>query len=84
MADSDELTVSVKVYQLVDKYVKADTIDTGDRVVIYNAKNGKIMTTEATVYNDKDQLKSAAATVADGVLSGGGECGGADRHEGRE
>ena len=69
MADSDELTVSVKVYQLVDKYVKADTIDTGDRVVIYNAKNGKIMTTEATVYNDKDQLKSAAATVADGVLS---------------
>ena len=69
MTDSDELTVSVKAYELVDKYIKADTIDTGDRVVIYNAKNGKIMTTEATVYNDKDQLKSAAATVADGVLS---------------
>ena len=75
MDDSAELVVSVVVYELVDKYVKADTITTGDQVLIYTAQGGgKVMTTENYTYTNskgksKDELVAAAASVADGVLT---------------
>ena len=74
MADSEELTFSVKVYRLVDKYVKTNTIATGDQVVIYTAQGGgKVMTTKSYTYTknnkSKDELVAAAASVADDVLT---------------
>lgn len=48
---------------------KVDTLAAGDQVVIFNAGAGKVMTNEKTVYNNKDELKSAAATVADGKMT---------------
>ena len=76
MTDSAELTVSVNVYQLVDKYVKADTIATDDQVVIYTAqKGGKVMTTENYTYTNpkngkqKDELVAADASVEGDVLT---------------
>ena len=75
MADSEELTFSVKVYRLVDKYVKTETIETGDQVVIYTAKDGgKVMTTENYTHTNssgkkKDELVAAAASVAADVLT---------------
>lgn len=66
MSDSEELIVSVKVYELVDKYVKADTIATGDQVVIYNAGNGYAVAGEML---GSYYLKPAAATVAENALT---------------
>jgi len=40
MKDSAEATFNYKAYNLVDEYRKADTINTGDQVVIYNAGSG--------------------------------------------
>ena len=66
MNDSEELVVSVKVYELVDKYVKAETIATDDKVVIYNAGNGYAVAGEV---KSSYYLKPAAATVAENALT---------------
>lgn len=66
MNDSEELVVSVKVYELVDKYVKAETIATDDKVVIYNAGNGYAVAGEML---GSYYLKPAAATVAENALT---------------
>lgn len=66
MEDSKELVVSVDVFEWVNKYVKADTIATGDQVVIYNAGNGYAVAGEMLV---SYYLKPAAATVAENALT---------------
>ncbi len=66
MNDSEELVVSVKVYELVDKYVKAETIATDDKVVIYNAGNGYAVAGEV---KSSYYLTPAAATVAENALT---------------
>ena len=66
MEDSKELVVSVDVFEWVNKYVKADTIATGDQVVIYNAGNGYAVAGEML---DSYYLKPAAATVAENALT---------------
>ena len=66
MNDSEELVVSVKVYELVDKYVKADTITTGDQVVIYNAGNGYAVAGEM---KGSYYLNPVAATVDENALT---------------
>ncbi len=74
MKASKTLTFSVKVYRLVNKYVKAETIAADDQVLIYTAKaGGKVMTTQSYTYTknnkSKDELVAAAASVADDVLT---------------
>ena len=66
MNDSEELVVSVKVYELVDKYVKAETIATDDKVVIYNAGNGYAV---AGKVKSSYYLTPAAATVNENALT---------------
>ena len=66
MEDSKELVVSVDVFEWVNKYVKADTIATGDQVVIYNAGNGYAVAGEML---SSYYLKPAAATVAENALT---------------
>ena len=66
MNDSEELVVSVKVYELVDKYVKAETIATDDKVVIYNAGNGFAVAGEV---KSSYYLTPAAATVNENALT---------------
>ena len=66
MDDSAELTVSVVVYELVDKYVKADTIATDDQVVIYNAGNGFAVAGEM---KGSYYLTPVAATVDENALT---------------
>ena len=66
MEDSKELVVSVDVFEWVNKYVKADTIVTGDQVVIYNAGNGYAVAGEML---GSYYLKPAAATVAENALT---------------
>lgn len=66
MEDSKELVVSVDVFEWVNKYVKADTIATGDQVVIYNAGNGYAVAGEML---GSYFLKPAAATVAENALT---------------
>ena len=66
MEDSKELVVSVDVFEWVNKYVKADTIATGDQVVIYNAGNGYAVAGEML---GSYYLKPAAATVAENALT---------------
>ena len=66
MNDSEELVVSVKVYELVDKYVKAETIATDDKVVIYNAGNGYAVAGEV---KSSYYLTRAAATVNENALT---------------
>ena len=66
MEDSKELVVSVNVFEWVNKYVKADTIATGDQVVIYNAGNGYAVAGEML---GSYYLKPAAATVAENALT---------------
>ncbi len=66
MEDSKELVVSVDVFEWVNKYVKADTIATGDQVVIYNAGNGYAVAGEML---RSYYLKPAAATVAENALT---------------
>lgn len=66
MNDSEELVVSVKVYELVDKYVKAETIATDDKVVIYNAGNGYAVAGEV---KSNYYLTPAAATVNENALT---------------
>lgn len=66
MEDSKELVVSVDVFEWVNKYVKADTIATGDQVVIYNAGNGYAVAGEML---GSHYLKPAAATVAENALT---------------
>ena len=66
MNDSEELVVSVKVYELVDKYVKAETIATDDKVVIYNAGNGYAVAGEVM---SSYYLTPAAATVNENALT---------------
>ena len=66
MEDSKELVVSVDVFEWVNKYVKADTIATGDQVVIYNAGNGYAVACEML---GSYYLKPAAATVAENALT---------------
>lgn len=54
---------------------KVETVANGDQVVIYNAGAGKVMTAESYTYTNskngstKDELKSVAATVADGKMT---------------
>lgn len=66
MNDSEELVVSVKVYELVDRYVKAETIATDDKVVIYNAGNGYAVAGEV---KSSYYLTPAAATVNENALT---------------
>ena len=66
MEDSKELVVSVDVFEWVNKYVKADTIATGDQVVIYNAGNGYAVAGEML---GSYYLKPDAATVAENALT---------------
>ena len=66
MEDSKELVVSVDVFKWVDKYVKADAIENGDQVVIYNAGNGYAVAGEML---GSYYLKPAAATVAENALT---------------
>ena len=66
MEDSKELVVSVDVFEWVNKYVKADTIATGDQVVIYNAGNGYAVAGEML---GSYYLEPAAATVAENALT---------------
>ena len=66
MEDSKELVVSVDVFEWVNKYVKADTIATGDQVVIYNAGNGYAVAGEML---GSYYLKPAAASVAENALT---------------
>ncbi len=56
-----------------DKYVLADTIDTGDQVVIYYPKDKKIMTTEGYTYTNKNTGKSKDEMVAAGATVTGSE-----------
>ena len=76
MADSAEVTFTYTVKaEAGDKYVLADTIDTGDQVVIYYPTAKKIMTTEVYTYTNKntgkskDELKAADATVTGSELT---------------
>lgn len=54
---------------------KVETVANGDQVVIYNAGASKVMTAESYTYTNpkdgstKDELKSVAATVADGKMT---------------
>jgi len=52
---------------------KATAIAAGDQIVIYNADSGKVMTSESYTYSKgsttKDELKSVAATVAEGKMT---------------
>ena len=64
--ESKEVTFNYTVYELVDKYVKADTIATGDQVVIYNAGNGYAVKAEML---GSYYLTPVAATVADDALT---------------
>lgn len=66
MEDSKELVVSVDVFEWVNKYVKADTIATGDQVVIYNAGNGYAVAGEV---KSNYYLTPAAATVNENALT---------------
>ena len=66
MKDSSEATFNYKAYNLVDEYRKADTIATGDQVVIYNAGNGYAV--KAAMLGSY-YLTPAAATVAEDVLT---------------
>ncbi len=66
MEDSKELVVSVDVFEWVNKYVKADTIATGDQVVIYNAGNGYAVAGEV---KSSYYLTPAAATVNENALT---------------
>ena len=66
MEDSKELVVSVDVFEWVNKYVKADTIATGDQVVIYNAGNGYAV---AGKVKSSYYLTPAAATVNENALT---------------
>lgn len=66
MEDSKELVVSVDVFKWVDKYVKADTITTGDQVVIYNAGNGYAVAGEM---KGSYYLNPVAATVDENALT---------------
>ena len=65
-AASDVVTFTYKAYELVDKYVKADTIATGDKVVIVNPANLKALSTEYTSFYNK----GTAVTITDDVLAG--------------
>ena len=68
MKASKKLTFSVKVYRLVDKYVKAkaDTIATDDQVVIYNAGNSYAV---AGQMKGNWYLTPVPATAAEDVLT---------------
>lgn len=66
MEDSKELVVSVDVFEWVNKYVKADTIATGDQAVIYNAGNGYAV---AGKVKSSYYLTPAAATVNENALT---------------
>ena len=63
---SEKLKFSVTVYELVDKYVRADAIEADDKVVIYNAGNGYAVAGEML---GSYYLKPAVATVAEKVLT---------------
>ena len=75
MADSAEVTFTYTVKaEAGDKYVLADTIDTGDQVVIYYPTAKKIMTTEVYPYTTKsgtvkDEMVAADATVTGSELT---------------
>ena len=76
MYDSDEITFAYTVKaETGDKYVLADTINTGDEIVIYYPTAKKIMTTESYTYTNKntskskDELKAADATVTGSELT---------------
>ena len=66
MKASEKLTFSVKVYRLVDKYVKTATIETDDQVVIYNAGNSCAV---AGQMKGDWYLKPVPATAAEDVLT---------------
>ena len=66
MKASETLTFSVKVYRLVDKYVKTATIETDDQVVIYNAGNSCAV---AGQMKGDWYLKPVPATAAEDVLT---------------
>ena len=76
MDDSDVAAFAYTVKaEAGDKYVLADTIDTGDQVVIYYPTAKKIMTTEGYTYTNKntgkskDELKAADAAVTGSELT---------------
>ena len=75
MDDSDEITFAYTVKaEAGDKYVLADTINTGDQVVIYYPTAKKIMTTESYTYTNnkgksKDEMVAADATVTGSELT---------------
>ena len=66
MKDSAEATFNYKAYNLVDEYRKADTINTGDQVVIYNAGSGYAV---SSTLLSKYYLTPVAATVTENVLT---------------
>ena len=66
MKASETLTFSVKVYRLVDKYVKTNTIATDDQVVIYNAGNSNAV---AGQMKGSWYLTPVSATAAEDVLT---------------
>lgn len=55
--------------QAAVQYFATDKLSSGDEVVIYNPSGKKIITTTASVYQTKSQLKSASATLAGTELS---------------
>ncbi len=61
-----EVTFTYKAYTLVDKYVKADTIADGDKVVIVNPANLKALSSEYTGFYNK----GTDVTITDDVLDG--------------
>ena len=61
-----EVTFTYKAYTLVDKYVKADTIADGDKVVIVNPTNLKALSSEYTGFYNK----GTDVTITDDVLDG--------------
>ena len=66
MKDSEEVIFAYKAYKWVDKYVKADTIADGDKVVIVNPTNLKALSSEYTGFYNK----GTDVTITDDVLDG--------------
>ena len=77
MTDSKEATFNYRAYNVVTKYIRtlATDLENGDKVLIYNPSNGKIMTMEGYKYTNKntgkskDELVAADATVTGSELT---------------
>lgn len=66
MKDSEEAVFNYKAYELVNKYVKVDTIADGDKVIIVNPTNLKALSSEYTGFYNK----GTDVTITDDVLDG--------------